>query len=260
MYSRIAAVGSVDHQPQPRPRLRQPLPGITGQLALFFGGELIGEAADHAGGTQPLSSGHDGSRTRHWSEPPPGKRAFPAFSARFTTAVNSSRSYFSKTSELSTRSMPLKEVLTVIDARGHHHHIALVVSVSRAPSSGRRDSADRAPPPGCCPDARPSLRRFSSASPATRNCSNSDPPLACCSGIHAFRDGEHREEYRAEADTPAMVASCLVKKFTMAVAKSINEISAKPTGTSTPRIWMLPGTFHSRFSGACNETPAPPAT
>ena len=50
--------------------------------------------------------------------------------------------------------------------------------------------------------------------------------------------------------TPAIVASDLVNRLTKAVISSTAEIAIRPSGTSRPPMWMLPGTFHSRFSGS----------
>ncbi len=55
-------------------------------------------------------------------------------------------------------------------------------------------------------------------------------------------------------DTPAMVASGLVKRLTRAVANSTSEISATPMGISTEPMWMLPGTRNSRSPGSVKRS------
>ena len=53
-------VGSADFQAQARTRLGQALPGVAGEFGLLVGGEFVREAADHAGGIEPLGGHHDG--------------------------------------------------------------------------------------------------------------------------------------------------------------------------------------------------------
>jgi hypothetical protein len=55
-----AAVLFVNHQGQPRTRLRQTLPGIPGQLSLLVERQLIGASTHDLAGSQPLRGHHDG--------------------------------------------------------------------------------------------------------------------------------------------------------------------------------------------------------
>jgi len=51
----LAAVRSDHFHLHARLGIGQALPGVAGEFALFFRGELIGEAADHQGGAEALS-------------------------------------------------------------------------------------------------------------------------------------------------------------------------------------------------------------
>ena len=53
------SIGRADLQSQTRTRLRQTLPGVTGEFGLFVGGELVGQSADHTAGIEALRRHHD---------------------------------------------------------------------------------------------------------------------------------------------------------------------------------------------------------
>ncbi len=55
-----ASVGRTDFQAETRARLGHALPGVAREFGLLIGGELVGKAADHAGGIEPLRGHHDG--------------------------------------------------------------------------------------------------------------------------------------------------------------------------------------------------------
>ena len=54
------AIGSAHFQAQARTRLRHALPCVTRKFGLLVCGELVGKAADHTDGIEPLRRNHDG--------------------------------------------------------------------------------------------------------------------------------------------------------------------------------------------------------